>query len=227
VTYSDDVSNEARESTALLGEMEPGADDEPLRRGRDAVITRRALIRAARRRFATDGYRATTVRQIAADAGVNVALINRYFVSKEGLFEACMTRTSVELDVQRPARNLGEVIEDLVAHVVDAPNRDDPLQLLLLLRSSGDENANLVRRKTLELFTQRLAVRAGWVADDPATGSILLRAQLAIASMLGVVMLRTSAAAEPIASAELEDLAGPLREVLQLLLTDADHEAAG
>lgn len=215
------MSREAHDSTAVLGELEPGADDELLRPGRDAAVTRRALIRAARRRFAVDGYRATTVRQIAADAGVNVALINRYFVSKEGLFEACMTRTSDELNTQPPARDLADVIENLVAHVVDAPNRDDPLQLLLLLRSSGDENANLVRRRTLELFTQRLAVRAGWVSDDPATAPILLRTQLAIATMLGVVMLRTSASAEPIASAELADLAGPLRDVLRLLLEDA------
>ena len=67
-------------------------------RARDAVNTRRLLLEAARRRFAHDGYGATTSRDIAADAGVNVALINRYFVSKEGLFEACLARTVQELD---------------------------------------------------------------------------------------------------------------------------------
>src|SRR6187401_3364537 len=81
------------------------AQDELTRSGRDANATRRALIRAARRRFATEGYRATTVRHIAADVGVNVALINRYFDSKEGLFEACMMRTSDELDNEELARD--------------------------------------------------------------------------------------------------------------------------
>jgi AcrR family transcriptional regulator len=198
----------------------PNADDELIRSGRDAEATRRALVRAARRRFATDGYRATTVRQIAADAGVNVALISRYFESKEGLFEACMQRTSHELESQTPdgTSGTGDVIERLIAHVVNAPDGDDPLQLLLLLRSSGDENANRIRRRTMEHFTQKLAEVAGWNGDDPRTEPILLRAQLAIATMLGVVMLRTSAAVQPIASAGTDDLAEPLGQLFDILL---------
>ena len=136
------MSDKTQGSAGMLETVQTDADDELVRSGRDAAVTRRALVRAARRRFATDGYRATTVRHIAADAGVNVALINRYFVSKEGLFEACMARTSDELDTQTPARasDLEAVIDRLVLHVVNAPDGDDPLQLLLLLRSSGDEN---------------------------------------------------------------------------------------
>jgi AcrR family transcriptional regulator len=198
------------------------ADDEIVRSGRDAEATKRALVRAARRRFATEGYRATTVRQIAADVGVNVALINRYFVSKDGLFEACMLRTSDELATRStvPATTPAEVIERLIAHALNAPNGDDPLQLLLLLRSSGDENADRIRRRTLEHFTRKLAGASGWSPDDPTTEPVLLKAQLAIATMLGVVMLRTSAAVEPVASATAEELAGPLREVLRVLLDD-------
>jgi AcrR family transcriptional regulator len=219
------MSNQTPGSTETLAETVPGADDELLRSGRDALATQRALVRAARRRFATDGYRATTVRQIAADAGVNVALINRYFVSKDGLFEACMLRTSDELDTETPNRSSGfdDVIERLVAHVVNAPDGDDPLQLLLLLRSSGDENADRIRRRTLEHFTQRLAAAAGWNADDPDTAPVLLRAQLAIATMLGVVMLRTSAAVQPVASAGADELSGPLGQVFRVLLADPDH----
>src|SRR5262249_4490858 len=51
-------------------------------RRRDAATTRQLLLDAARQRFAIDGYAATSVRDIAHDAGVNVALINRYFTSK-------------------------------------------------------------------------------------------------------------------------------------------------
>ncbi len=194
--------------------------DELMRSGRDATATRRALVRAARRRFATDGYRATTVRQIAADAGVNVALINRYFVSKDGLFEACMLRTSDELDSQSSSRpvHFDDVIERLVAHVVNSPDGDDPLQLLLLLRSSGDENADRIRRRTLEHFTEKLAAAAGWDRDDPATDGVLLRAQLAIATMLGTVMLRASAGVEPLASAGHSELSAPLGDAFRALL---------
>lgn len=219
------MSSKTTMSTAGPSEIPTEADDELIRSGRDAALTRRALVRAARRRFATDGYRATTVRQIAADAKVNVALINRYFVSKEGLFEACMLRTSDELENQssRPSKSIDEVIERLLAHVVDAPNGDDPLQLLLLLRSSGDENADSIRRRTLEHFTRQLAGAAGWRADDHDTDTVLLRAQLAIATMLGVVMLRTSAAVQPVASAGADDLAEPLTQVLRVLLARAER----
>ena len=156
------------------------------------------------------------MRHIAADAGVNVALINRYFESKEGLFEACLLRTSSELDSenQRPSDDVDAVIERLVAHVIDAPNSDNPLQLLLLLRSSGDDGADAIRRRTLETFTRKLATASGWRTDDPTTEPILLRAQLAIAAMLGVVMLRTSALAEPLASATADELAPPLAQLL-------------
>ena len=69
----------------------------PRPRRRDAASTRQLLLDAARRRFARDGYAATTVRDIADDAGVNVALISRYFDSKEGLFEACLAAAVDEL----------------------------------------------------------------------------------------------------------------------------------
>ncbi len=203
----------------------PGARHQPadeVRSGRDATVTRRALVRAARRRFATDGYRATTVRQIASDVGVNVALINRYFGSKEGLFEACMNRTVDELGTANRARAVGidDVIGRLITHVVESPNADDPLQLLLLLRSSGDENADRIRRRTLESFTRRLAGTAGWSAGDPATTHLLVRAQIAMATMLGLVMLRTSTGVQPAASATSDDLTGPLGEVFRVLLAD-------
>jgi len=198
----------------------PEAADELVRSGRDADVTRKALVRAARRRFATEGYRATTVRHIAADAGVNVALINRYFGSKEGLFEACMNRTVDELDPRtrsRPA-SVDEVIARLLTHVVEAPNADDPLQLLLLLRSSGDENADAIRRRTLEHFTEQLAAAAGWSAKTPESQPILLRAQMAIALMLGLVMLRTATEVQPLASASASQLTEPLEQVLRVLL---------
>ena len=194
-------------------------------RPRDAEDTRRRLLHAARERFARDGYVPTTVRDIAADAGVNVALINRYFVSKEGLFEACMLRTSDELETRTRPReaNLDTLIEALVAHVSNAPNEDDPLQLLLLLRSSGDESADAIRRRTLEHFTKRIALSAGWNSEDPETEPILLRAQLAIATMLGVVMLRTSAAVLPVSAAPSEELGLPLRQVFRVLLAEGDR----
>ena len=55
-------------------------------RPRNAAQTRADILDAARRRFATDGYEPTTLRTIAADVGVDAALVSRYFGSKQDLF---------------------------------------------------------------------------------------------------------------------------------------------
>ena len=54
-----------------------GADCPPSRRRRDAAATRAALLAAACQRFIRDGYDHTSVRDIAADVGVNQALVFR------------------------------------------------------------------------------------------------------------------------------------------------------
>ena len=56
------------------------------KRKRDAAATREAILKAATLRFATQGYERAGAREIAADAGVTAALVNRYFGSKEALF---------------------------------------------------------------------------------------------------------------------------------------------
>jgi AcrR family transcriptional regulator len=63
-----------------LDEARPGA------RKRDAEATRAAILEAAKRQFAATGYDLTGLREIAAEAGVDVALIKRYFGGKEPLF---------------------------------------------------------------------------------------------------------------------------------------------
>ncbi len=55
-------------------------------RKRDAEATRAAILAAAKLQFARLGYDRAVLRDIAAEAGADVALIKRYFGGKEGLF---------------------------------------------------------------------------------------------------------------------------------------------
>ncbi|WP_420362849.1 TetR family transcriptional regulator [Curtobacterium aetherium] len=196
---------------------------------KDAAATRLALVQAAQRRFAFDGYRATTVRDIAADAGVNVALINRYFVSKEGLFRACLDRTATDRTAgDRAGEDAGDgaaggpdlerALSGLIRHIIRSPTDEDSMQLLLLLRSSGDEAVDRIRRETLRGYAERLAgaVRGGGSAgvDD----DLLVRAEIALSVVLGMTMLRTSTRVEPLASADVEAVAVPLEDALRALL---------
>ncbi len=188
-------------------------------RSRDAVKTRRLLLESARRRFAHDGYGATTSRDIAADVGVNVALVNRYFGSKEGLFEACLARTVEELDdedVRRPTAE--DLVQTMVERIALPSQTERPQQMLLLLRASGHERAHTIRRRTIHSYTERMAAIVGWRPDDESTAPILLRAQMAMAMGFGIVAMRTSSDLEPLATASAEDLGGPLRAALESLL---------
>jgi AcrR family transcriptional regulator len=56
-------------------------------RGRNADLTRSEIVKAAARHFALRGYTYVTLQDIANDADVTPALINRYFGSKRALFE--------------------------------------------------------------------------------------------------------------------------------------------
>lgn len=189
-------------------------------RPRDADNTRQLLLAAARVRFARDGYAATTVRDIAGDAGVNVALINRYFTSKEGLFEACLERAVKELDdSDTDASTIDQMARAMVSQVTDLPGGDHPLQLLLLLRSSGDASADRIRRDTLLGFSERMANAADWPAKDASSENLLLRAQLALSVGLGILLLRSSTGLEPLNSASNAELEAPLADVLRALFT--------
>ncbi|MCP1502990.1 AcrR family transcriptional regulator [Curtobacterium herbarum] len=185
---------------------------------KDAAATRLALVQAARRRFAFDGYRATTVRDIAADAGVNVALINRYFGSKEGLFRACLDRATPEQEATPSGSDLERVLGGLIRHIIRSPTDEDSMQLLLLLRGSGDEAVDRIRRETLRGYAERLAgaARAGSSSEDD--DDLLVRAEIALSVVLGMTMLRTSTKVEPLASADVEAVARPLEDALRALL---------
>lgn len=187
-------------------------------RPRDAAKTRQTLLAAARRRFAEDGYAATTVRDIADEAGVNVALINRYFSSKEGLFEACLHAAGDDLrrtagDV--PLERVGEMI---ARQVTGQAGGALPSELVLLLRSSGDEKADQIRIGMLRASSERLAALAGWTPDHPRADELLLRAQVVLATAVGVSVLRSMTRLEPLALAAEEDLSGPMRDVVSALL---------
>lgn len=59
----------------------------PLRKG---DRTRARLLEISVRRFAADGYRRTSMSEIAREAGVSAAAVYGYFAGKEGLFEAAV-----------------------------------------------------------------------------------------------------------------------------------------
>lgn len=203
----------------------PAGTDIPRRR--DAAQTRRRLLYAGRRRFALHGYERTTLRQIAADAGVNLALIKRYFGSKEGLFEAALAAAPEQLaeldDIAGDQARLAEVLSREMSANAWPETGENPI--LLLLRSAGDPRSDALRRRGIQDHAERLLRAAGYApgasAARPDPGQpgrdILLRAYLVLALGAGVATLRATIDVQPLSDATAEDLRGPLADVIAAL----------
>jgi AcrR family transcriptional regulator len=87
--------------------MGTAADDAPETKG---AQTRRAILRAAIVRFGRDGFRATSVADIARDASVGGTVAYAYFPNKEALFFAAVDEDAAG------------VIEEGLSTVLDAPD---------------------------------------------------------------------------------------------------------
>ena len=188
--------------------------ERPVRR-RNPQATRNRLLFAARRRFAGLGYERTTLRDVAADADVNVALIARYFTSKEGLFEACLSEPMPLLVSTRTSEG-SSIAEALVAQLLDLPKTEDSLRnpLMLWLRGSGDERSDALRTRAIEESADAILQAAGC---EPTTEQ-RLRAQFVIALCLGIATVRATIDLQPLASAPADELLGPLADVVRVLL---------
>lgn len=75
-------------------------------RARQAANTRQAVLAAARRLFADNGYAATTVKQIADAAGVSAPTVYNGFTSKAGIAQALIDYTNEESGAAQMARDV-------------------------------------------------------------------------------------------------------------------------
>lgn len=141
------------------------------------AATRAAILNAARASFMAEGYDQVGVREIAARAGIDPALIIRYFGSKEGLFaEAVGAKFDLSALIAGDLDTLGE---RLAAYILGKKTADEPYDPLpALLRSASSEVAGPMLRDALRNgFTRPLSARLeGPDAEARAelTGSILL-----------------------------------------------------
>ena len=134
--------------------------------------------RAATRRFTTEGYQHAGAREIAADAGVTAALVNRYFGSKEGLFAEVIDRA---LDIGHLLQGQRGSLAGHLARVMVCGREDSQAPgyttLLLLLHSATEPHAVKLFRRDLNCAAlPLLAERIG--GDDSAVRAVMVMAQL-------------------------------------------------
>ena len=192
-----------------------------VRRGRRPGIntTRRAILDAARTRFASDGFAATTIRRVAADAGVNPSLVMQFFTSKEELFAAVMSITPKSLEristvFDGPDEHLGERVVRAHLEVWEgAPEDSEPL-MAMLRGAIGNEQAGSQLREFIQARLLDAMGAEGGNAPDAA-----LRAGLASSMLVGIVVGRRLVGVPILAEADTETLVSLVAPAIQSVLT--------
>ena len=185
---------------------------------RDADSTKAAILTAARERFAVGGYERATIRAIAAEAGVDPALVMRYFVNKEKLFAA-----AADFDLKLPdlsALPRGQLGAALVGHFLDRWEEDDTFMALLRAAITHEAAAKRVRA----VLARQVAPMIASLSDDPARAG--LRAGLVASQILGMALCRYVLRLPPAIAMTRAEVVGWLGPTVQRYLT-SDPEARG
>jgi AcrR family transcriptional regulator len=179
------------------------------KRRRDAAATRSAILEAATRRFAFQGYQGAGVREIAADAGVNAAMVNRYFGSKEGLFAEVVERAfDIRYLVDGDRATLAERMARAVVYGREDIARDRRIPLLLILRSATEPRAAELIRPSLD----RKLLRP--LAEKLGGPDAKVRAAMVVALCTGFSILNQMLRPQALAEAQQEELVVLLKESL-------------
>jgi len=176
--------------------------------------TRAAILAAARRRFAADGFERTTIRAIAADAGIDPSMVMRYYGSKDGLFSA-----AADLDLQLPdlaAVPREQLGETLVRHWVERWEGGSSDELLIVVfRSAITNEAAAERLRTV--FGAQVAKAVATIVDDRAEAAT--RAGLVSTQMLGLALCRYILRLAPVVALDLDTLLATVSDTVQRYLT--------
>lgn len=153
-------------------------------RPRNANATRQAILEAARRQFIKDGYDNAGLRAIAADAGIDPALICRYFGSKKQLFSEALE--SLSKDPMATVRGERASCGARLARAVLESNQERERHMgwigLVLGATSSPEASALahaqIEREFIEPFSEWIggprAREKAWLISSLMLGAVIM-----------------------------------------------------
>jgi AcrR family transcriptional regulator len=180
-------------------------------RKRDAGATRAAILQAATQRFALEGFEGVGLREIAAEAGVDAALISRYFGGKDELFSEVLREASDPSDMfEGDPSTFGARIADMLVN--DPQDQTELCCLLIMLRShSTPRAADAIAQCSQERFY-------GPFADWLGGANAAARARLAGNIIMGVAVARLLTPDMGLSKAQravfCQGLAGTLQQIV-------------
>jgi AcrR family transcriptional regulator len=189
------------------------------RRGRrpGGIDTKACLLDAARVVFAEAGYDGATVRAIATRAGVDAAMVNHWFGSKEGLFVKAVLQLPfdpgdlISTLTNGPADTLGERIVRTFLTTWDSTGGGHFTALIRSV-SSHEQAAHVLH----DFFVKQVLTR---IADSVASDRVAYRGSLVGSQMVGMGVARYVLKFEPMASADIETMVKAVAPNIQRYLT--------
>jgi AcrR family transcriptional regulator len=186
-------------------------------RRRGGGNTSALVVEAAKRRFAADGYDATTIRSIAADAGVDSALVVRFFGSKSELFARVM-----HIPLEAPdalVRTLEQGPDDVGARLTRAylqlwsdPSTAIPIQTAFRSAVTNEDAARQLRAFVNDRIVSHVA------ETFPDVPHAIVHVAAASTALLGIATGRFVIQAGPLASCEMEELVRVVAPAIEALL---------
>ena len=181
-----------------------------------APDTRAEVLAAARASFAEKGFRGTTIRAVAAAAGVDPALVHHYFGTKDDLFVAAL---AIPVDPR-------EILAPVVAPGPDGAGE----RLLRAFLSVWDDPDAPARPARAGPLADGRRQRAAWCATASSRSwsarcSPLVRDRpevripLVASQVLGLIVARYVVALPALAQMPAEDVVARVGPVLQHYLT--------
>ncbi len=185
--------------------------------------TREQIVTAAAHCFAADGYDATSVRHVAAAAGVDPALVRRFFGGKEPLFTAVASALidpdrALAAVIARPPGQAGDRLLRYFLGLLGDVTQPGPFLGLVRSAVTSEHAASLLRQFLAEKVLGEIAATLG--ADQPE-----LRAALAASQLVGLAVARYAVRLGPLAAADPAELSRWIGPVIQYYLTGTPQEA--
>ena len=167
------------------------------------TTTREAIAEAARRQFADLGYDRATLRGIAGEAGVDAALVVRFYGSKDELFREVMALPPTVAEAmaalaEGPSATVGRRLAEVIVGMLEDPRSRSVVIGRIRSASSHPDAAALVR----ETVTRDIGRLVAAVTDDqPETRAVLVGSQI-----VGLALARYVVRVEPLASLPAADV---------------------
>lgn len=193
--------------------------------------TRQLILDVARAAFAERGFDAVTVRQIAAAAQVDPAMISHHFGSKAALFRATLEipldpATEIAGVLSGPAEELADRLVTRLLQIWDSPGGAGAIAAVRTALQ-GDETVGLVRDLALSQVLPPLMRAVTGEGEEQRW-----RANLVASQVIGLILTRYVLRLEPLASASHAEVVAAVAPTLQRYLTgtvalDAARTGAG